>query len=138
MTLLGASLAAHAQTAAPAPEAEARQVVERFFEAFNRHDPEAMLTFVHPDVQWLSVEGDRISVEAAGQAAVREAMQGYFSSFPSVRSSAERMMAAGPYVTVWERARWQGENGERAQASLAVYEVRESKIRRVWYYPSVR
>ncbi len=32
-------------------------------------------------------------------------------------------------------ARWQGKNGERTQSALAVYEVEEGRVRRVWYYP---
>lgn len=119
------------------PEADPRQVVERFLEAFNRHDVEAMLALAHPEVQWLSVDGDKISVETAGQAALRDSMKSYFTSLPSARSTFESILVAGPYVTVVERARWQGKSGERTQAALAVYEVREGKVRRVWYYPAI-
>lgn len=132
LAILALPLAAVAQGA---PEPDPRQIVERFLEAFNRHDVEAMLALAHPDVQWLSVDGDKISVETAGQAALRDSMKGYFASLPTVRSTFESTLVAGPYVTVVERARWQGKSGERTQAALAVYEVREGKVRRVWYYP---
>lgn len=98
---------------------------------------EAMLALAHPDVQWLTVDGDKISVDTAGQAALRDSMKSYFASLPTVRSTFESSMVAGPYVTVLERARWQGKSGERTQAALAVYEVQESKVRRVWYYQPV-
>ncbi len=132
-----AALALPLAAVAQAPEPDSRQVVERFLEAFNSHDVEAMLALAHPDVQWLTVDGDKISVDTAGQAALRDSMKSYFASLPTVRSTFESTMVAGPYVTVVERARWQGKSGERTQAALAVYQVQEGKVRRVWYYQPV-
>lgn len=129
-----AALALPLAAVAQAPEPDPRQVVERFLEAFNRHDVEAMLSLAHADVQWLTVADDKISVDTAGQAALRDSMKSYFASLPTVRSTFESALVAGPYVTVVERARWQGKSGERTQAALAVYEVREGKVRRVWYF----
>jgi len=40
-------------------------------------------------------------------------------------------------VTFLERASWTSQKGERTQSSVAVYEVREEKIVRVWYYPAL-
>jgi hypothetical protein len=111
-------------------------VVERFVEAFNRHDVDAMLALAHPEIQWLSVEGEKISVETAGVAALGESMRKYFRSLPSSRSSIEGVVEAGRFVSVRERARWQGKSGERTQSALAVYEVEEGRVRRVWYYPA--
>lgn len=135
--LVTLAIPAIAQQAPDAPEPDPKPVVERFLEAFNRHDVEAMLALAHPDVQWLSVNGDRISVETSGHEALRESMTKYFVSLPSAAASHERTMSAGPYVTVVERARWKGDKGERSQAALAVYEVQEGKVRRVWYYPAI-
>ena len=132
-----AALALPLAAVAQAPEPDSKQVVERFLEAFNRHDVEAMLALAHPDVQWLTVAGDKISVDTAGQAALRDSMKSYFASLPTARSTFESTMVAGPFVTVLERARWQGKSGERTQAALAVYEVQEGKVRRVWYYQPV-
>ena len=44
---------------------------------------------------------------------------------------------SGRYVTVRERASWTSKSGEkRSQASLAVYEIRDGLVARVWYYPA--
>ncbi|HWM90277.1 MAG TPA: nuclear transport factor 2 family protein [Thermoanaerobaculia bacterium] len=126
-----------AQEAPAAPEPEPQQVVDRFMDAYNRHDVEAMLALAHPDIQWLSVDGERISVEASGHEALRDSMTRYFASLPSAGATLEKTMSAGPYVSVVERARWKGDKGERSQAALAVYEIREGKVRRVWYYPVI-
>lgn len=67
-----------------------------------------MLALSHPQVQWLSVSGDTISVEADGAEALKTAMEEYFEAVPSSRSSAEAVMEAGRFVSVWERARWHG------------------------------
>ena len=111
-------------------------VVEKFNIAFNAHDPEKMLECVADDIEWLSVAGPAISVEAKGRSALQEAMQGYFASVPSARSEVESSMVTGVYVTVRERAFWRVGQKEKSQCSLAVYEVRSGKIRRVWYYPA--
>jgi hypothetical protein len=134
----GTSLTAFTSSPEPAPAApggSAREVVERFVAAYNRHEVEAMLALAHPEIQWLSVEGEKISVETAGVAALGESMRKYFRSLPSSRSSIEGMVEAGRFVSVRERARWEGKTGERTQSALAVYEVEEGRVRRVWYYP---
>jgi len=39
-------------------------------------------------------------------------------------------------VAVRERVFWQGKGGEKSLFSLAVYEVLNEKISRVWYFPA--
>ena len=111
------------------------QVVRAFVAAFNAHDPAAMIALAHEDVQWLFVNGDKVMVEAEGKEALKKSMTGYFKSIPSAKSTMEKQMSVGNYVTVWERASWETKNGTRSQAALAVYLVEQGKIRRVWYYP---
>lgn len=130
-------------TAGPALAQEAepdsvRGIVEQFTAAYNQHDLDAMLALVHPDVQWLSISGDVVSVEAAGAAALREGMRQYFAAFPTSRSTVEAILVAGRFVSAWERAHWEDARGVRTQHALAVYEVEGARIRRVWYYPAQR
>lgn len=110
--------------------------VEAFMAAYNDHDVEAMLELVHPEVQWLSVEGDSIHVEADGASALGSAMREYFASTPSSRSTMVDVMEAGRFVSVRERATWEGEEGAGTQSALAVYEVVAGRILQVWYYPA--
>lgn len=111
-------------------------VVERYMAAYNDHDVEAMLELVDADVQWLSIDGDRIRVEAEGAAALGEAMRGYFESMPSTRSEIETMMISGNRVSVREIARWRVGDEWREQAALSVYQIADGRIRRVWYFAS--
>lgn len=112
------------------------QVVERYMAAYNDHDVDAMLELVHPDVQWLSIDGDRIQVETDGAEALAEALRGYFEAVPSTRSSIESMMVSGKRVSVRERAHWESSGQPRSQAALSVYEIVDGRIVRVWYFPA--
>jgi hypothetical protein len=113
-------------------------VVAAFVAAYNRHDIDAMLALADTGIVWLSVAGDSVRVETRGAEALRRSLAGYFRSIPSARSVLGRMTSAGPWVTVHERAEWQSSSGSRAQTAVAVYEVRDGRVRRVWYYPVVR
>jgi outer membrane protein assembly factor BamB len=119
-------------TGAPDPG----EVVEGLLQAFNDHDVDAMATFVADDVQWLAVQGAEIAVEADGKEALVAGMKGYFASIPKARSEAEGTFVSGRYVTVRERAYWTVDGEDRSQSSLAVYEVEDGKVLRVWYYPA--
>lgn len=114
------------------------QVVRAFIAAYNRHAVPDLLALADTGIVWLSVEGDSVRVEARGRAALEQSLTGYFRQVPSTRSDVESLSALGPWVSVRERARWQGANGPRTQAALSVYEVRDGLVRRVWYYPAVR
>ncbi len=117
----------------PAPN---EAVVRKFEAAFNKHDVAAMAALVTDDAQWLSVDGDKLSVETSGKAALATWLNGYFKSCPSCRSEFEAVLVAGSYVTAHERAAWQSKSGPKTQRSLSVYEVHGGLIRRVWYYPA--
>lgn len=122
----------------PCRPAGALAVVEAQFQAFNRHDAAALAAGVAPDFVWLSVSGDSVAVEVRGRAEFERGMAAYFAEFPDVRSAMENAVVNGRFVAFRERVRWTGKNGERSQSSLAVYEVEDGLIRRVWYYPAVR
>lgn len=89
-------------------------------------------------VQWLSVEGKRVSVEAEGTAALKASMASYFKSCPTCRSSLEWVQSAGSRVTALERASWVGARGPASQTSLSVYEFSDRGIARVYYFPAER
>ena len=113
-------------------------VVAAFVAAYNRHDVDAMLALADTGIVWLSVAGDSVQIETRGAAALRRSLAGYFRSVPTARSVLGQVTSVGPWVTVHERAEWQSSSGPRAQTSVAVYEVRDGRVRRVWYYPVVR
>jgi hypothetical protein len=76
-------------TRAVNPSIEPEQQVRAFVEAFNARDIDLMLAMADEKVQWLIVDGAKVSVETEGKAALRESMVRYFAVVPhaSRRSS---------------------------------------------------
>ena len=95
-----------------------------------------MAQYVTEDVQWLSVNGDKITIETSGKENLVAAMSGYFKSCPSCQSQLEDFTVLGSRVSVVEEASWR-RNGElRSQKSLTVYEFSNNLIHRVYYFPA--
>ena len=115
---------------------ENEQRVRDYVSAFNNREIDTMLSMVSEDIQWLSVAGDKITVETEGKAALRESMAAYFKSTPTAKSELEWVQATESRVATLERASWQGKSGPKSQAGLAVYEFRDGLITRVYYYPA--
>jgi ketosteroid isomerase-like protein len=120
--------------AADAPNA-IEQSVRDYVSAFNSRQIDVMMNMVSDDIQWLSVMGDKITVETQGKASLRESLTAYFKSTPSANSDLEWVRASASRVVVLERAGWQDKAGPKSQASLAVYEFSGKLISRVYYYP---
>ena len=111
-------------------------VVVAFMEAFNRHDVDTMIDLSHPDVRWMSVDGDAVVTETSGTVALRSAMDAYFRDVPSARSKLESIEASGRFVHTVERASWEAGGARMSQCSVSVYEVGSGLIENVWYFPT--
>ena len=109
---------------------EAAVVVERFVDAFNAHDVAAMLALVTDDVE-LYYADERGGFDRSSSTANQLAgdMNDYFRAYPDVRSRVEGMVPGPVFVSFREQI-------VGGQSSLAVYEVRDGRIRRVWYFPA--
>ena len=123
---------------APAEASPALEVVRRHGAAFNRHDVEAMAALVSTEVKVFYVTDDKTALDVSSRDQLVTSMRQYFAGLPSAHSEIEEAFVLGPYVTIRERAMWEGKNGPRSQRSIAVYEVRENLVRRAWYFPAVR
>jgi hypothetical protein len=111
------------------------QRVRDYVSAFNKRELDTMLGMVTDDIQWLSIAGDKITVETQGKAQLRESMAAYFKSTPSVKSALEWVQVTASRVAAMERAAWQSKSGPKSQAGLSVYEFSGELISRVYYYP---
>jgi ketosteroid isomerase-like protein len=111
------------------------KLVREFVEAFNTRKIEKMLELADENIQWLIIDGIKISVETEGKKALRDSMEKYFRDCPTCKSSLEWVQIAGSRVTAKEKASWMSKNGPREQSSLSVYEFRNGKILRVYYFP---
>jgi hypothetical protein len=110
--------------------------VREFVEAFNTRKIEKMLELADESIQWLSIDGVKISVETEGKKVLRDSMEKYFRDCPTCKSSLEWVQIAGSRVTAKEKASWMSKNGPREQSGLSVYEFRNGKILRVYYFPA--
>ena len=112
--------------------------VRDFVAAFNDRNLDSMLSMADENIQWLSIDGAKITVETDGKAALRLSMESYFRKCPSCRSSLEWIRSAGNRVTALERASWTGKSGPVTQKGLSVYEFNAAGIVRVFYFPAER
>ncbi len=110
-------------------------VVRAFVAAFNAQSIDDMLKLTSDDIEWLSVDGAKISIETAGKEALRSSMLGYFKRCPTCRSEIQISGSTAVRVAAIETASWQGKNGTQRQSSLSVYQFEGGLIRRVYYYP---
>ncbi len=110
-------------------------VIDAQLAAFNAHDVNAMVANLAEDFAWFAVDPDMTRVELRGREEFRRSMKPYFASVSSARAEIEERLSVGRFAAVRERAYWMQGGEEVSQASLAVYEIRDGRIRRVWYYP---
>ena len=133
----GTALAQKPAASAPASTTGAENplpVVQRFYEAYNHHDTEAMLAQIHPDIQWLTVNGDQIIGTAAGHNAVRELLAKNLTSYTNLRKTIDQSIIQGSLVSVLEHSQWKGRREDLKQDTLVVYHIEDGKIRHVWIY----
>lgn len=128
---------------------EEENIVRAFIDAFSAHDVERMTSLCAEDIVWRYFSADDLGkADQAGMgiANLRTEMEAYFKATPTVRSEIENMAFSGAYVSVVERVYWQTSNPEgdertdqpqtKTQSAVAVYHVKDQKIRSVWYYPA--
>lgn len=107
------------------------KILRDYFEAYNQHAIETVLEMVSDDIRVYSVTSDTVTIDIEGKVNLRNWLTNYFQDLPKVSSEISGINEVGNRISFTETAYW-GE--ERSQSSLAVYEIMEGKIRRVWYY----
>ena len=111
--------------------------VSKYIAAYNIRDLELMRSMMHPEIQWIAVEGGKSEVVADGREALVEQMRGYFASPTRTWSTFSDVIENGRFLTMRETAHWQAADGTaKAQSSIVVYEFEDALVRRVWYYPA--
>ena len=95
-----------------------------------------MSALMSETIQWLAVEGGETALMADGKEDLTTQLESYMRS-GGTRSTLSGWSQNGSFVSVIETAHWSATNGEeRSQSALAVYEIRDDLIQRVWYYPA--
>ena len=119
---------AHAQSNPPTAGLTTRMVIDRFNEAFNRHDPDAVAALLTEDTVFEDTspppDGQRIEGKAAVVAFWRE----WFARNPDARFEAEEIIVTGDRVVV----RWVYRKNRNGQPwhlrGVDVFTVRDGKV----------
>ena len=102
--------------------------VERFNEAFNRHDVDAVMAAMTDDCVFDSTpppDGQRYE----GQAAVRAAWQQLFDASPTAVFEAEEIFAAGDRCVVRWLYRWTDADGKPGHVrGVDLFRIRDGKV----------
>jgi ketosteroid isomerase-like protein len=105
------------------------ETVERFNEAFNTHDVDAIMSLMTDDVAFENTvptpDGERFE----GQPAVRGFWERFFRSSPSARFETEELFAAGDRCTVRWVYHWKDKDGKPGHIrGVDVFRIRDGKV----------
>lgn len=98
--------------------------IERFNEAFNRHDVAAVMALMTEDVVFENTSPPPDGERHEGQAAVRAAWEEFFAASPNAHFETEEMVAIGGRGVV----RWRYSWGDGHIRGVDVFRVRDGKV----------
>jgi len=115
------------------------EVVQRVADAYNRHDVEAMLDELQPEIEWhpwLQVQLGGGATVYRGHHGVRAGIRDGEDAFSDVRAELSEIRDLGQRVVAIGRLRGRGrESGAMTESSLAwIVEFRSGKVIRVREY----
>lgn len=108
-------------------------VLRRFFRAYNAHDLEELGALMADDAAWMSLVGTSVRIEYHGRTELLAFLRSAFLRRPDTQSEVTSLLALGAFAILREVARWDRSDATRSQAAMAIYEVRDGRIQRVWY-----
>ena len=106
----------------------AEQVVQAQLDAYNRRDIEAFVATYAPDVK-IYDHPDQLQMEGANR--LRESYSRLFGSIPELKATVANRIVQGSFVIDHETV--SGLPGGRQITAVAVYEVQDGLIQRVWF-----
>lgn len=108
--------------------------VDRFNEAFNRHDVDAVMAAMTDDCVFESTSppfGER----HVGQDAVRRAWEDFFAASPTAQFDGEDVIATGDRCVVQWRYSWTNDAGTRSELrGVDVIRVRDGRVAEKFAY----
>ncbi len=129
-----ASLAITACASAPAaspilsPEAA---LVQRQLDAYNAHDLEAFIATYSPEIEIFDISNAN-TAQMTGLEGMRAVYGEMFSTMPNLRCDLGNRIADGAFVVDHEICAM-GEPGDPPERAIAIYQVENNLIRRVWF-----
>ena len=112
-----------------AATAETIAAIERFNEAFNRHDVDAIMAAMTDDVVFDSTGPAPDGMQVVGQDAMRAVWEDFFRSSPHAYFDVEEMFAAGDRCTVrWLYRFHKDDPGAGHVRGVDIFRVRDGKV----------
>jgi len=109
------------------PDAQTRAAVDRFNDAFNRHDVDAVMQAMTADCVFEDTSPPN-GVRHEGTDAVRAAWEAFFTASPTAHFDTEDVVVAGDRCIVRWRYTWTGDDGGGSIRGVDVLRVRNGQI----------
>jgi ketosteroid isomerase-like protein len=105
-----------------------REAVERFNDAFNRHDVDALMLCMTQDCVFENTRPAPDGTRLVGQAAVRGFWEEFFARSPQARFDAEDLFAAGDRCVVRWTYHWVRDGKAGHVRGVDVFRVRDDRV----------
>jgi ketosteroid isomerase-like protein len=110
------------------------EAIERFNDAFNRHDVDAVMAAMTDDCVFESTSPP-LGERHEGRQAVRAAWDDFFTSTPSAHFDSEDVIATGDRCVVQWRFTWKNDDGSTGTVrGVDVLRVRDGKVAEKFAY----
>lgn len=113
---------------------ETRAAIDRFNDAFNRHDVDAIMLCMTPDCVFENTRPAPDGTRLVGQAAVRRYWEEFFARSPQARFETEAVFAAGDRCVVQWVYHWVRDNQPGHVRGVDVFRVRNGKVSEKFSY----
>jgi len=113
---------------APATSDATRAAVDRFNEAFNRHDVDAMMGCMTADCVFENTRPAPDGTRVVGQAAVRAFWEDFFTRSRQARFETEDVFSAGDRCAVQWIYRWVRDGQVGHVRGVDLFRVRDGKV----------
>jgi ketosteroid isomerase-like protein len=108
-------------------DAETRAAIDRFNDAFNRHDVDAVMAAMTSDCVFEDTSPPE-GIRHEGAAAVRGVWAAFFTSSPTAHFDAEDVIVAGDRCVVRWRYTWTDDDGGGSVRGVDVVRVRDGLV----------
>lgn len=127
---LALTACASAPVASPALSPEAA-LVQRQLDAYNAHDLEAFIATYSPEIEIFDI-ANAAAPQMTGLEGMRAVYGEMFASMPDLRCDLGNRIADGAFVIDHEICHM-GAPGDPPERAIAIYQVEDGLIRRVWF-----
>ena len=107
---------------------DTRAVIDRFNDAFNRHDVDAVMALMTDDCVFENTRPSPDGTRYEGAAAVRAFWTAFFANSPAARFDAEETIVAGDRAVVRWRYQWTKASGSGHVRGVDLFRVRDGKV----------